>query len=82
MVLPLCDAVNSHVPAFNNATVVLVTVQTLVVPDVTVTVSPDVAVGDTSNVDADHGRSVMSSKEMDCDAWKMSKLCDTEVAAL
>jgi hypothetical protein len=46
-------------------TVLLATEQTLVVPDVTVTVSPDVAVGDTSNVDADHGRLVMASKEMD-----------------
>ena len=63
--LPLCDAVNSQVPAFNIVTVLLETEQTLVVPDVTVTVSPDVAVGDTSNVDADHGRLVMASKEMD-----------------
>ena len=46
-------------------TVLLETAQMLVVPDVTVTVSPDVAVGDTSNVDADHGRLVMASKEMD-----------------
>jgi hypothetical protein len=44
---------------------VLATVQTLVVSDVTVTVSPDVADGETSNVDADHGRLVMASKEMD-----------------
>ena len=80
--LPLCDAVNSHVPAFNIVTVLLETEQTLVVTEVTVTVSPDVAVGDTSNVDADHGRLVMASKEMDCDACEMSKLCDTEVAAL
>ena len=80
--LPLCEAVNSQVPAFSIDTVVLATVQTLVVSDVTVTVSPDVAMGETSNVDADHGRLVMASKEMDCDACEMSKLCDTEVAAL
>ena len=52
------------------------------VSDVMVTVSPDVAVGETSNVDADHGRLVMAAKEMDCDAWEISKPCDTEVAAL
>jgi hypothetical protein len=46
-------------------TVLLATEQTLVVPDVTVTVSPDVAVVETSNVDAVHGRLVMASKEMD-----------------
>ena len=63
-------------------TVVFETEQTLVVSDVMVTVSPDVAVSETSNVDADHGRLVMAAKEMDCDAWEISKPCDTEVAAL
>ena len=80
--LPLCEAVKSQVPAFSIDTVIPETVQTSVESDVSVTVNSDVAVGATSNVVADHERFVMAAKVMDCEACEISKLCDSDVAAL
>ena len=45
------------------------TVQTLVVVEVIVGVSPEVAVGETVNVDADHKRSERELNVIEFDAW-------------
>jgi hypothetical protein len=52
--LPSSEAVNEHEPEPTIVTVVLATVQTLVVDEVTVGVSPDVAVTVKPKVAADH----------------------------
>ena len=58
------------------------TVHTVLVVEATVVESPEVAVGATSNVVADHGRSARALNETGCDACAMSKPCDTAEAAL
>ena len=45
------------------------TVQTLVVVEEIVGVSPEVAVGETVNVDADHKRSARELNVIEFDAW-------------
>lgn len=69
-------------PAFSMVTVNEDTVQTPVVLDVIDTERPEVAVGETVKVDADHGRSVGGVNVIDCDACEMVKLRETELAAL
>jgi len=51
---PSSEAVSEHVPDDTIVTVKEVTVQTFVVVEAIVGVSPEVAVGATVNVDADH----------------------------
>ena len=57
-------------------------VQTAVVAEVNDTVRSDEAVVATVKVLADHGRSVGAAKVIDCEAWEIVKLRETEVAAL
>jgi hypothetical protein len=54
---PSSDAVSEHVPDDTMVIVSEETVHTPVVVDVSTGVSPDVADGDSVNVDADHARS-------------------------
>jgi hypothetical protein len=65
---PSSEAVSEHVPDDTMVTVSEVTVQTLVVVEAIVGVSPDVAVGETVNVVADHERSASDAKETVFDA--------------
>ena len=62
MPFPSSEAVSEHVPDDTMVTVSEVTVQTLVVVEAIVGVSPDVAVGETVNVVADHERSASDAK--------------------
>ena len=55
MPVPSSEAVSEHVPDDTMVMVSEETVQTSVVEEVIVGVSPDVAVGETVNVAADHG---------------------------
>ena len=81
-VSPDCEALSVHVPALSIVIEVPVVLHTVAVVDDTATVSPDVAVGDTVKVVADHARSVGAVNEMDCAACVMLKLRTTDVAAL
>ena len=58
---PACAAVKVHVPSLSIVTVNVSTVHTLVVLDVSVTSEPELAVGESTNVSADHARSAGSS---------------------
>ena len=62
MPFPSSEAVSEHVPDDTMVTVKEETVQTFVVVEVAVGVSPDVAVGETVNVVADHERSARAAK--------------------
>ena len=62
MPFPSSEAVSEHVPDDTIVTVKEVTVQTFVVVEAIVGVSPEVAVGATVNVDADHKRSASDAK--------------------
>jgi hypothetical protein len=81
-VLPDCVVDNVHVPAFTMVTVKDETVQTAVVVEVKETDRPDEAVGATVKVLADHERSAGAAKVIDCEACEITKLRDTEGAAL
>jgi hypothetical protein len=67
-VFPDCAADSVQVPAFNMVIVMPDTVHTVLVVEAMVTESPDVAVGETSKVVADQGRSLMAVNEIVCDA--------------
>ena len=60
---------SEHVPDDTMVMVSEETVQTLVVVEVIVGVSPEVAVGETVNVDADHKRSERELNVIEFDAW-------------
>ena len=64
MPFPSSDAVSEHVPDDTMVTVSEETVHTPVVVEVSVGVSPDVADGDSVNVDADQERSPSEPKVM------------------
>ena len=77
---PACDAVNEHVPAF---TIVMMnvpeaTVHTAVSFDESVTVSDELAVGDTANPTDDQLRPAGATNEMFCDAWETVIDCVAE----
>ena len=57
------------------------TVQTLVVVEVIVGVSPEVAVGETVKVDADHKRSAREPNVIEFDAWANVTVVNKEEAA-
>ncbi len=80
--VPACVADNVQVPAFTMVMVNVDAVHTAVVEEVSDTVSPDDADGETANVVPDHARSVGAVNDIDCDACEMTKLRDTELAAL
>jgi hypothetical protein len=61
---PSSDAVSEHVPDDTMVIVREETVHTPVVVDVSAGVSPDVADGDSVNVDADHDRSASEPNVM------------------
>jgi hypothetical protein len=65
---PSSDAVSEHVPDDTMVMVSEETVHTPVVVDVSTGVSPDVADGESVNVDADHARSPSEPKVMLFDA--------------
>ena len=80
--MPDCAVDNVHVPAFTMVTVNDETVQTAVVVEVNETARSDEAVGATVKVLADHGRSAGVAKVIVCEACEITKLRETEVAAL
>ena len=82
MVLPVCVADKVHVPAFSMVMVKVDTVHTGVVVDARDTVRPEDADGVSVNVFADHGRSLGAANVIVCDAWEITKLRDTVLAAL
>ena len=70
-----------HVPEDTMVMVSEETVQTLVVVEVIVGVSPEVAVGETVKVDEDHKRSARKLNVIAFDAWANVTVVDEEEAA-
>ena len=66
--LPDCVADSVQVPAFNMVIVMPDTVHTVLVVEAMVTERSDVAVGETSKVVVDQGRSLMAVNDIICDA--------------
>ena len=81
MPVPSSEAVSEHVPDDTMVTVNEDTVQILVVVEEMVGVSPEVAVGETVKVDADHKRSERELNVIEFDACANVTVVAEEEAA-